>query len=190
MSKEVSFISDLIQHEEELRIEFIGNFHVESILKTVCSFLNAEGGWILVGYDGKLFNPILEGIEHKVALLKNHITKNIFPQPLVDVRNEEYKGEHYIILNVIKGSRQPYSFDHKYYVRSNGSSKEATADEISILLRTSNDNFSTWEKQTTIDATLEDLLYEEVIATIKEAKKIGKLLLTFERRNSFLRHTF
>ncbi len=174
MNKEVSFISDLIQHKEELRIEFKGEYNVESILKIVCSFLNTEGGWILVGYDGKKFHPILEDIEQKVRQLKNLIAERIFPQPLVDVRNEEYNKQHFIILNVIKGSRQPYSYDRKYFVRSEGTSKEATADEISLLLRTSNDNFSTWEKQTTTEATIEDLTQEEVIKTIREAKKIGR----------------
>src|SRR5690606_31056290 len=42
------------------------------------------------------------------------------------------------------------------------------------LMRTSNEYASTWEKQTAIDATLDDLVQDEVRTTIAEANKIGR----------------
>lgn len=78
------------------------------------------------------------------------------------------------LVTVVKGSRQPYSFDRKYYIREGSKSKEASIDDISRLLRTSNSEISTWEKQTTIDATLDDLDNHEIETSIDEAKKMGK----------------
>jgi ATP-dependent DNA helicase RecG len=93
---------------------------------------------------------------------------------LVDVRCEQYKNQKVLLINVIKGSRQPYTYEKKYFVRTGKQSQEATADEISLLLRTTNEYTSTWEKQTAIDATLMDLVQREIEVTINEAIKIGR----------------
>jgi len=174
MSREVSFIAELIQQKENIQIEFVGDYKAPQIMKVICSFLNTQGGWILVGFDGREFIDISENIQNKVSELKNLIVEHIFPQPLVDVRCERYKNKDILLINVIKGSRQPYSYEKKYFIRAGKQTKEATVDEISILLRTSNEYASTWEKQTTIDATLEDLVQNEIEITINEANKIGR----------------
>lgn len=174
MSKEVSFIAELIQQKENIQIEFVGEYKVPQIMKVICSFLNTQGGWVLVGFDGKEFKNISEGIQDKVLELKSLIVEQIFPQPLVDVRYEQYKNQDVLLINVIKGSRQPYSYEKKYFVRTGKQTQEATADEISLLLRTSNEYTSTWEKQTTIDATLDDLVQNEIEVTLNEANKIGR----------------
>ena len=77
-------------------------------------------------------------------------------------------------MNVIKGSRQPYSFNGKYYIRLGCNTKEANVDEISLLMRSSNEYASTWEKQTAIDALLSDLNQQEIETTINESIKIGR----------------
>ena len=174
MSRDGSFIAELIQQKENTQIEFVGDYKLSQIMKVICSFLNTQGGWVLVGFDGKEFKNISEDIEQKVSELKSLIVDQIFPQPLVDVRCEQYKSQTILLINVIKGSRQPYSFEKKYFVRTGKLTQEATADEISLLLRTSNEYASTWEKQTAIDATLEDLVHKEIEITINEANKIGR----------------
>ncbi len=87
---------------------------------------------------------------------------------------EAYQGKELVLINVLKGSRQPYSLNGKYFIRKGGQSIDANSDEISLLLRTSNDNVSTWEKMNTTEATIDDLQLAEVEKTISEANKIGK----------------
>ncbi len=169
-----SFIAELIQQKENLQIEFVSEYKPQQLMQAACGFLNTEGGWILVGYNGKELIGITNGIDEKVIELKRLIVEQIFPQPLIDVRIETYKSKHVILMNVIKGSRQPYSFDRKYYVRQDSITKEANGDEISLLMRSSNEYASTWEKQTTIDAVLEDLVQKEIETTINESNKIGR----------------
>ena len=169
-----SFIAELIQQKENLQIEFVGDYNSKNIMQATCAFLNTEGGWVLVGYTGKELTGIVEGIEEKVTELKRLIVEQIFPQPLVDVRIEIYRNKYIILLNVIKGSRQPYSLDRKYFVRQGSATKEANGDEISLLMRSSNEYVSTWEKQTAIDASLEDLVQKEIERTITESNKIGR----------------
>lgn len=174
MSKETSFIAELIQHKENIEIEFVAVFNTPQILQAICSFLNTQGGWVLVGYNGKEFSDISNNLEDKLVELKQQILDEIFPQPLVDVRIEEFNNQQVLLVNVIKGSRQPYSYIKKYYVRSGSKTQAATPDEISLLLRTSNEYTSTWEKQTALDATLDDLVEDEISTTIKEAIYLGR----------------
>ncbi len=174
MSRESSFIAELIRQKEDRQTEFIGDYQMSKILQAVCSLLNTEGGWILVGYDGKKFDKLNGNIQDTVSELKSSIVEQIFPQPLVDVRIENYKGHECLLINVIKGSRQPYSYQKKYFVRTGGKTLEASPDEVSLLMRTSNEYASTWEKQTAIDATLDDLIQKEIETTISEANKIGR----------------
>jgi ATP-dependent DNA helicase RecG len=53
MSRDLSFIAELIQQKESIQIEFVGDYKVPQIMKVICSFLNTQGGWVLVGFDGK-----------------------------------------------------------------------------------------------------------------------------------------
>ncbi len=41
-----SFIKELINQQEHSSLEFKSGWNVDSILKTICAFLNTEGGWI------------------------------------------------------------------------------------------------------------------------------------------------
>lgn len=168
-----SFIQELINRQAEEPVAFFGEFDTGAILSSVCAFLNSEGGWILIGYNDKRVLGI-ENVDQKIDELKALISEHIFPQPLVDVRCDVFKDKNLILLNVLKGSRQPYSYSHKYFVRIDNETQEATADGISLLLRSANDHLSTWEKQTATDAELEYLVLDQISFTITEAKKIGK----------------
>lgn len=174
MSRAESFIAELIKQKQDSQREFIGEYQVNRILEVICSFLNGDGGWIVVGYDGLSFHKLSGDLPDMVSELKGIIAEQIFPQPLVDVRGEIFENHGSLLVNVIKGSRQPYSFKKKYFIRKGAATREATPDDVSILLRTSNEYNSTWEKQTTIDATINDLVNDEIQTTISEAVKIGR----------------
>ncbi len=174
MTPAPSFIAELIRQKEDRQIEFLGDYQSSEILEVICSFLNADGGWVIIGYDGRQFCDLPVNLPEKVSELKALINEQIFPQPLVDVRTETYRNNQCILINVIKGARQPYSYQKKYYVRTGSTTHEATQDEVSLLMRTSNEYGSTWEKQTATDATLDDLDPEEIRTTISEAARLGR----------------
>ena len=170
-----SFINELIKKQDDEQIEFLSDFDIPNILKSVCAFLNGEGGWILIGYNGKKLVGVPDLIQSDINSLRENISDRIFPQPLVYVQLEDHDDKIVALINVLKGARQPYSLDKKYYVRgSNNNIKEASPDDISLLLRSSNKFTSTWEKLTTIDAVFEDLNKSEVTKTVTDANKIGK----------------
>ncbi len=169
-----SFITRLLKEKEDINIEFKEKFDLNNILKTICAFLNSEGGWILIGYYKNKVLGISENINSLISELDKSVTTHISPQPLVYITEEIHQEEKLILVNVLKGSRQPYSLNGSYFVRKGGHSIDANLDDISLLLRTSNDNVSTWEKMNTTEASIDDLQLAEVEKTISEANKLGK----------------
>ncbi len=169
-----TFIIELINKKESVQTEFQAEFKVEKTLKAICAFLNTDGGWIIVGHSGKDAIGISGDVDVKTNELKSSIAENIIPQPLVYVQDDVYKGKNLLLINVLKGSRQPYSFERKYYIRKGRTSVVANPDDISLLLRKPNQFTSTWEKLTTIDAVFDDLNLKEINETIRLADKLGK----------------
>jgi ATP-dependent DNA helicase RecG len=159
-----SIISDLLIKGSGEQLEIATHVDIDAALRTICAFLNGNGGWFLMG-PFKQDNAAAQ-LNNIVDQIQSDALQRIFPQPLIDVRHETYKENIFILSNVISGSRQPYSFDKKYYVRSGIQTKAANEDEISLLLRTSNSYVSTWEKMMVFDGEVEDLDNQEINNTI------------------------
>ncbi|MCX6249395.1 MAG: putative DNA binding domain-containing protein [Bacteroidetes bacterium] len=173
MSRE-NFISVLIQQKENIQIEFQREYDPLKIIKTICAFLNTDGGWIIVGYSEKQILGISGDVDAKVNELKSGIDELILPQPLIYVISETYQRKVVLLINVLKGTRQPYSFEGKYYIRKGAKSVVADPDDIGLLLRKSDEFTSTWEKQTVIDAVFDDLDLEEIQKTISDSEKFER----------------
>ncbi len=169
-----SFIKELINQQEHSSLEFKTGWNEEAILKTICAFLNTEGGWIIVGHSQKEVVGLPNISEHNVIELKQNALDNIFPQPLVYVQLETIDEKSVVLLNVLKGSRQPYSYLKKYFIRRGSQTVEAGPDDVSLILRSSNQYTSSWEKLTTVDAQYTDLSESEIISTINAANNLGK----------------
>ena len=164
-----SFIAKLLR-QQDINIEFNAKYDLKTILKSVCAFLNADGGWILIGYSNKKNLGVSGDIKKIVEEIETSAINNIEPQPFIYIDNEVLKGKDLIFVNVLKGSRQPYSYNGEYYIKKGGSTVKANTDEISILLRINKTHLSTWEKISVTDASLNDLDKSEIENTIKDAK--------------------
>lgn len=175
MSAKNTFIDILIKQKESAQLEFQSSFNAEQILNTICAFLNNEGGWILIGYNGKQIVDLAINIDDEISNLNIKIAELISPQPLIDVRKELIGESNYVILiNIIKGSRQPYTYLNNYFVRNGIETSLATPDEIGLLLRNTVAYASSWEKLPVADAQISNLINEEIEQTIKEANKLQR----------------
>lgn len=181
-----SFIKELISQQEHTTLEFKTGWNPEAILKTICAFLNTEGGWIILGHNEKEVIGLLNVTEHTVNQLKQNALENIFPQPLIYIQFEKINDNAVVLLNVLKGSRQPYSYKKKFYIRKGSQTLEANPDDVSLILRSSNLYTSSWEKLTTVDAIYDDLNVDEIMYTITAADKLGKANSLPESPKDFL----
>lgn len=181
-----TFIKELINQQEHNSLDFKTGWNVEAVLKTICAFLNTEGGWIIVGHNEKELIGLPDITEQKVNELKQNALVNIFPQPLVYMQLEVVNEKSIVLVNVLKGSRQPYSYQKKYFIRKGRQTLEASPDDVSLILRSSNQYTSSWEKLTTVDAKYNDLSENEISATIVAANKLGKTKSLPESPKDFL----
>lgn len=168
-----SFIQELLKSKEELNLAFLPEFDVSAILQNICGLLNSEGGWLLVGHNGKK-SVHLELSNAEINNLKQEVNTQISPQPLVYIVESLDDNNTLVLINVLKGSRQPYTLNNKYYVFDGDSAEIANQDDISLLLRSSNEYTSTWEKTTVIDCSMNDLNENEILKTVSAAEKMSK----------------
>ena len=169
----VSFIYQLLKQKSESNIEFRANYDLAEIAKTTCAYLNADGGWIVIGHSGKEVNGVEDSAE-KVSDLQLCFSERISPQPLIDVRIDQFEEFTVILVNIIRGSRQPYSFDGKYFVRRQKETISVDSNDLGVLIRTSNGYDSAWEKMAAGHTEVDDLEAEEIAQTIREAETFGR----------------
>ncbi|MEL0457343.1 ATP-binding protein [Flavobacteriaceae bacterium SZ-1-7] len=185
----ISFVQELVKKANEFNVKFFRDFDSESILRYICGFLNTEGGWIIVGHTGKEPTYINGLSNDSVVLLKREVNSRISPQSLVYIAYDSDEEENnFVLINILKGSRQPYTLDKVFYIIEDNVAKKADQDDISIMLRSSNEYSSTWEKSTALDCGLEDLNKHEIQKTIREANKVSKGNVLPEDEEGFLNY--
>lgn len=168
-----SFIAKLLK-QDNINIEFYKEFDLVSTLQTICAFLNSDGGWVLIGYfNGKAIG-VGDNSGDFLDQLDDAVLSSISPQALVYISEEVYDNKNLLLVNVLKGPNQPYTYKNEYYIRDNNSSIKANTDEISLLLRTSTSKLSYWEKIYVIDADYSDLEEDEIHLTMVEANEKGR----------------
>ena len=103
-------IKNLIKRGESNQLEFKQTVHKESIAKTLCSFLNANGGIVLIGLqdNGKLID--LQGIDKHETELKKYLFNAIIPEAPITISKELINGSNLLLLKVWNGSKPPYIY--------------------------------------------------------------------------------
>ncbi len=137
-------------------IECIEKVKIDKIAKSICAFLNGQGGWIIVGLDDN-HNHVDINISETITKIQYELTHNIAPLPLVYIQKESYKGKDVVLVTVPKGSLPPYSYIGKYYVQVGGAIMPPSEDQISMLMRSSFSITSTWESIGNLLANPENL---------------------------------
>lgn len=164
-------IKSLIKQGESEQLEFKEVVQKEAIAKTLCSFLNGEGGRIVIGVknDGSVIGlPDAESIENK---LRDFLIHSIVPEAPITYSVENINKKHVLVLKVWKGSKQPYIFDGGIFFRRGVKTQKATSKEISELIHGRQLSEQHWERQFVVGVTLEDLDKKLILDTIKESQK-------------------
>lgn len=168
-----SFLSELISQRREAPMAFLSQLQIKKALEHICAFLNTDGGWLVIGHNGKNLTGLPDLDETRIRRLKKDISNRIHPIPLVQVTVEGENENQVLIVNTLKGYRQPYSLDSKYYLVAGGKAVIAEREDISLLFRPSDSNTSQWETLTASEAQHENLHIKEIEDTIEGAKKQG-----------------
>ena len=110
-----NFIDTLLsQKSENVRLRRLSEYNVETVMHSICAFLNNEGGWIIIGIsdDGNKTNIDVRCV---IEDIQKNATQKIKPLPLVYIHGENYKNGEVVLVTVMKGGLPPYSYDSKYF---------------------------------------------------------------------------
>lgn len=160
-----TFIDALLsQKGGNVRLKLMAEYDAETIMRTICAYLNNEGGWIVVGVEkGGAMTAI--DTEKVLEDIQRNTTQKIKPLPLVYIHEEDYQDGKVVLVTVMKGGLPPYSYDSVYYIEQKEKIVRPDPDNVNLLLRKAMTTASSWEKSTCLDAEWEDLnpdLLEEV----------------------------
>jgi len=137
-------------------VKCFGKANIPDIAKTICAFLNDQGGWIIVGVDDD-HNPTRINDVEVINQIQYEVTNNIAPLPLVYIQKETFRNHNVVMITVMKGSLAPYSFKGKYYIAIGEHITTPSPDQTSTLLRKSFSIKSTWENVVNMLASPNDL---------------------------------
>lgn len=126
--------------EEGYKVEFKSkwddNFKKRHLCKTIASFANAEGGWLIVGLEDGTGKYI--GIDKQRTDFSQTISQKLMevtPQPKFDCRfihetNNKRRGV--LVIHIYQGINPPYICDGTVYTRSGSSKIPIKSDRSSI----------------------------------------------------------
>ena len=172
--KSEKFIKEIIKAGESEQLEFKVSVRNDITARVVCSFLNGEGGQILIGVDdnGEIIG--IKNAENVSAQLQQYLIKEIIPEASVTVSVEKYQEKEILSVEVGTGSKQPYVFDGGIFYRRGSNTVKASSKEISELIHNREQSQIHWERQIVLNAELDDLDLEEINLTIEASiKNVG-----------------
>lgn len=143
--------------------------------KAVCAMLNHRGGKILIGVepDGAVRGQQVgdETIE-QLAQELGHIDPPAFPS----IERVPVAGDRAVILlSVTRGRSRPYAFRGRAYRRVGSTNHELSRDEYNALLLERLHGEERWEAEAATNFSLTDLDTPEIIITVEEAIRRGRL---------------
>ncbi|WP_162927175.1 RNA-binding domain-containing protein [Flavobacterium anhuiense] len=181
-------IKDLLKQEENEQLEFKEVVRKDAIGKTICGFLNNNGGQLLIGVTN---NKEIRGVDDADKIctdIELYLLEEIVPEAPVMVSVEIYKDKKLLLLKVWEGSKQPYIFKGSIYYRRSDKTIQASSREISELIHKRQETEIHWERQAALGVKLEDLDIEELEKTFETMRFDLKLKSEKFEPREFLSH--
>jgi len=172
----INEIKQLLKEGESNTLEFKSNLNKEAIAKVLCSFMNAEGGRLIVGVDESGTINGVDISQDKIDDLRLYLTRSIIPNTPIDLSVVNVKEDKKIlILKVQEGSKQPYIYDGGIYFRNGERTQKATSSEVSKLIHQRQEDEQHWERQLNLGVDWEDLDEDMIVRTFSDARESQRL---------------
>ncbi len=173
-------IKEQIRNGESAIVEFIADpSDLKRVARTVCAFLNGEGGTVFCGLDEKGNPSALGHADEMVQVLRTHLQNEITPHaPLLSVTLDEEDETGLISVEVPAGTEGPYVYEGAVYVRRGSNTNPATrpvdAATLHRMLQSAAVATEIWEKRISTGLEPNDLDYNEINETVRETEGSGR----------------
>ncbi len=155
-------LKELIQGGESAKTEFKESLSLsESIGKTISSFSNASGGYIVIGVND---SGTIKGVDlgkNTLEKLANRIKQHTDPKIYPSISIVKVDGKDIVIIEVNESQEKPVFYRNRAYKRGGKSTHKLNSSEIRNLAKNSGKK-SYWDEQICEEATLDDIDEEKV----------------------------
>ncbi len=165
-------IERLALREESEQVEFKkSTAQLGPAAKTLCAFLNGQGGRVVVGVtdDRKVLGQVVaDKTRREIAAALAHFE----PPASVDVEMVDVPGEDrkVIVLSVERlQETRPFVYDGRAYQRVQSTTSVMPQERYERMLLERAHARRRWENQAAVDVTLDDLDHEEILRTREAA---------------------
>ena len=164
-----TFINDLLKKGTSETLAFLKDVETTEIGRVICSFLNHDGGQLLIGVSAdKMIVGIKDAEQQKLAL-EHFLQAEIIPEAAIMVAVELVDAREILIVKVWAGPKKPYIFDDDIFVRRSDKTAKASSNDLSELIHQRQKSEVHWEKQPAVGVKLEDIDLDEVKATFSRS---------------------
>jgi ATP-dependent DNA helicase RecG len=169
-----SFIQSVIHQGENQNTQLLGIFEADEIERSVCGFLNATGGLLLVGVraDGKVSG--VDDAAKKSIFLRKQFIWAIFPEAPVSISVINFQKKSVIAISVFSGSQPPYTSNGIIYIRRRAITIKAVPDDIHQLVAIRGKNELKWERQLCREQQMQEMDEYEIRRSIRNLAASGR----------------
>jgi ATP-dependent DNA helicase RecG len=171
-------IENLLQQKEGVRLEFKAQPNIDAIAKTITSFINTQGGDLVVGIDDSKNLLGVENAEQIAVTIQNELVNVIKPIAPISVNVINFKQKDVIFISVWEGAKKPYQYKGVIYNRIGQTTKTTNPEKLNNLISQRKQADFHWERMPVLGAELSDLDLSEIKQTIKlysEYKKDARI---------------
>ena len=173
-SNDVNYINDLLQKKESATLEFKAVYNKDDAAKVICSFLNRDGGQLVIGVEESQKVVGVQSAEKIAQELQHFIVSEIVPEPAVSVDIQAVGKKELLVVSVWQGTNQPYIFQGGVYFRVGHSTVQADSKQLAALIHNESVRNQRWESKSAIEVDVNDIDLLEVKDCIEEAKLGGR----------------
>ncbi|MCX7043971.1 MAG: putative DNA binding domain-containing protein [Candidatus Sumerlaeota bacterium] len=171
----LSEIKQIISKSESERLEYKKSTGQRTeAAKTVCGMLNGTGGYVLFGISDKREIVGQEIGQRTLEELANELAR-IEPPFLPDIETVECKPGRFVILIRVPGGSGLYTFDGRPYLRQGPTTRLMPRPRFERLLLEQMHASHRWENQLAEGIGLKDLDRTEIVRTVDEAIRRGRM---------------
>lgn len=185
-------IEKLIEQGESTNLEFkTSTAKLHSVFETICAFLNANGGTVLIGVknDGQIIG---QDVTDNTRLEIANLLSKLEPPTTLEISYIPMEKNKFVIKIDATPNRasMPYVLDGKPYWRVESSTKMMPQQRYQQLLVEKNHKLHSWELAKPEHFAIEDLDRTEIINAINDAIGRGRMepgLATENPREALMR---
>ena len=166
---DIEQIKKIIEEHESKTLEFkTSTTQLQAAFKTVCAFLNSNGGTVLIGVKNNgdiVGQDVTDSTRREIA---NEI-KKLEPAAAIDVNYiKTGKSKFVIVLQVETGNHVPYVYDGRAYLRNESETDKMSQHHYEQLLIKRGQLNHSWESFIADNYDIDALDHEEIYRTVMD----------------------